>query len=669
VIGSLYALAAVGIVLVYRANRIINFAQIELGSVAAVVAIELVLQYQVNYFVAVAVGLVLAAGLGAVIDIVVLRRFRSAPRLIVTVATIGIAQILAGVAILIPLLFEGLGAGRFETPFTFTFTLDSITFNGNYIVALVVAPLVMVGLATFLRRSDYGIGIRAAAENGDRANLLGIPVSRLSTLVWALAAVLSATAVMLRVPILGFASFQAVSGNGNALLLRALTAAVIGRMESLPRTVAAAIGIGIFEELAVSELSNTNVVDALLVVVILIALYLQRDHFTRSTETGISSWKAVREVRPIPAELRRLPEVRWGTLGLRVLLLLFAATVPIWAAPSQEGAGSLLLLYSIVAISLLILTGWGGQISLGQFALVGFGGATTAILYGRHGWDFLLALPAGVLVAAGIALLIGLPALRLRGPFLAVTTLAFAVTSSTFLLEDQHFPWFIESHVEPPVLWERIDLGQDWVMYEVCLVGLLIAIAATHNLRNSRVGRSIIAVRDNEGAAASVTVPPIRTKLIAFMLSGGFAGFAGGLYVVSQGGVFTDAFDAEVSLRLFSMVVIGGLGSIPGAILGAVYIRGVEFFLPAEWSLIASGAGILLLLIFLPEGLGGAMYQLRDAILRRIATRRGLLVPSLLADRRIEDEQPEGLPDASGFLALSGDAPHELEDEPVGVSP
>ncbi|MEQ1786404.1 MAG: ABC transporter permease [Acidimicrobiales bacterium] len=667
VVGSLYALSAIGIVLVYRANRVINFAQAELGSVAAVIAIELVIQSELNYFVAIGIGLAIAAALGALVDVAIIRRFRRAPRLILTVATIGIAQVLAGLALIIPLVWEGANAGRFITPFRASFTVSEIRFDANSIVILVVAPLAVAALAMFLRRSDYGVGVRAAAENEDRANLLGIPVRRLSTMVWALAATLSATAVLLRVPLVGFASFQGVSGASNGLLLRVLAAAVIGRMEHLPRTVVAALSIGIFDELASAEYSNTTYVDALLVVVILLSLLTQRDAFARSAETGISSFKAVREVRPIPDELRRLPEVVWGSRVLRVGLLACAASVPLWMSGSQQQASSYILIYAIVAVSLLVLTGWSGQISLGQFALVGFGGATTSVLYGRHGWDYLLAVPAGVAVAAAVAVVIGLPALRIRGPFLAVTTLAFAVTASTYLLEDQYFPWFIESRIDPPVLWGRIDLGTKWVFYEVCLVSLLVAIAAVRNIRSSRPGRAIIAVRDNEPAAQSVTIAPTRTKLMAFALSGGLAGLAGSLYVVISQGLATDAFDVDKSLRLFSMVVIGGLGSVPGAILGAIYVRSAEFFLDPQYALLASGAGILLLLLVLPEGLGGGMYRVRDMVLRRIAARRGLVVPSLLADRRTDDADPDDTAVAAGLLTDPATA-SDAAPEPVGAS-
>jgi branched-chain amino acid transport system permease protein len=313
--------------------------------------------------------------------------------------------------------------------------------------------------------------------------------------------------------------------------------------------------------------------------------------------------------------------------------------LPLRANPSQDEAAALVLIYAIVAISLLVLTGWAGHISLGQFALVGFGGATTAVLYGRHGWDIFPAMLAGTVVAALVALVIGLPALRIRGPFLAVTTLAFAVTSATYFLAGRYFPWFIQSHIDRPALLGRLPLEKEWQMYLLCLAGLVVVILGVRGLRRSFTGRALIAVRDNETAAEAATLPSTRLKLIAFVISGAIAGFAGALYVLHQRGLNTDSFNADVSIRLFSMVVIGGLGSLPGAVLGAVYVRGVEFFLPPAYALLASGAGILLLLLFLPEGLGGLVYAVRDAYLRRVARRRQLLVPSLVADRRIEEAE------------------------------
>lgn len=641
VFGLLYALTSVGIVLIYRANRVINFAQAEIGSVAAVITIELVI-HGVPYFIGLPVGLLVAVLVGAGVERTVIRRFRTAPRLILAVATIGVAQILLGLSIIIPLLWEGGPNARpFVTPFNVKFFVRPELFFGDHLMVLVVAPLSMVALGAFLRFSEYGIGIRAAAENADRARLLGIPVLRLSTMVWAIAGGLSALTAILHVPLVGFASFTGVSSAGNALLLRTLAAGVIARMESLPRAAIASIAIGVFEACAAWNLRNTTIVDALLVGIILLALLIQRDFFSRMAETGISSWRAIREVRPIPEELRRLPEVRFARYAMIGLGAGAAIAYPFTANTAQLEAAALVFIYGVVAISLLVLTGWAGHISLGQFALVGFGGATTAVLYGRHGWDIFAAGLAGIVVATLVALIIGLPALRIRGPFLAVTTLAFAVTSATYFLKGLYFPWFIEPRIERPVLFERIPLEEPWQIYTLCLISLIAVAMGTSSLRRSHTGRVLVAVRDNEVAAEAAGINTTRMKLLAFVISGAIAGFAGVLFVLHQKGFNTDSFNADASLLLFSMVVIGGLGSLPGVILGAVYIRGVQFFLPPEWALLASGIGILFLLLFLPEGLGGLMYRVRDAYLRFVARRRGLLVPSLVADRRVEDAEEE----------------------------
>ena len=672
VFGSLYALIAVGLILVYRANRVVNFAQAELGSAASVVAIMLVIQHDVNFFLALVVGCIAAVISGVIIDVVIIRAFRNAPRLILAVATIGVAQILAGLSFQIPRWWAGnIGdlEGKFSTPFDFHFDIGPARFTGNHILAMIAVPVVIIALTAFLRYTDYGVAIRAAAENGDRAQLLGMPILRLSTIVWGAAALLSALAVILRTTIVGFSSFTGVSGGGASLLLRTFAAAVVARMENMAVAAVAALGIGVFEYAAVWIFQSGAYSDALLVGIILLALILQRGHFARFAETGISTWKALREVRPIPAELRRLPEVRWGLVGLWVLLGAFVLTFPLWATPGNEQLASLIFIYSIVAVSLVVLTGWVGQISLGQWALVGFGSAASGVLIGRHEMDLFISLAAGMATAAFIALIIGIPALRISGPFLAVTTLAFAVTSRFFFLEDRYLPWFVEERLERPVLFERFPIDLDWQFYYFSLAFLLLAILAARNLRNSRTGRAFIAVRDNEPAAQANSLNVPLLKLTAFAISGAIAGLAGGMYVLHQKGLTTDSFGPEVSLRLFTMVVIGGLGSLPGAILGAVYVRSVEFFIGGGWALLASGAGILLILLVLPGGLGAAMYRARDEILRWIAKRRGIVVPSLLADIREED-----LVDEEEAVAL-GDVLAGVQEKsadtavPVGAAP
>jgi len=647
VFGSIDALLAAGIVLVYRASRVVNFAQAELGAVAAVLALEFVFQWHWNYVPAVLSGLAIGVASGALVELSVIRRLWKAPRLIVAVATIGLAEILNGMAVLIPIEWSGRTGRVFVTPFRNRIHLHLFPYvlNGDYFFAVMVVAAVFAGLTVFLQRSTYGVAVRAASDNSDRAKLLGVPVARLSTIVWAIAGLLSALTVILRVPIVGFASFDSVSSGGASLLLHTFAAALIGGMTSLPRTAAAAVGLGIVTELGAWTFSNSTYVDALLLIVILLALLSRRERFERFVDTKMSSFRALREVRPIPTELRELAEVRAARFSLRALVALAAAGLPLLLSPSQNQLAALILIYSIVAVSLVVLTGWSGHISLGHFAFVGFGAATTGTLLARHGWDLFLAMPAGALVAALAAVIVGLPALRIRGPFLAITTLAFAVTSSTFFLSARFFPWFVPGNVpgavERPALWNRLSVKADWQMYYVCLAGLVLTMVAAQGIRRSRTGRALVASRDNPLAVQSLSIDTVRLHVAAFALSGAIAGFAGALYILHQQAFNTDSFSPDVSLRLFSIVVIGGLGSLPGAVLGAVYVRGAEFFLPHGWSILASGTGIVFLLIIAPGGLGELMYRARDGLLRRLAAQRHIVVPSLVADMRV---------DASGHL-------------------
>ena len=649
--GALYSLIAIGIVLVYRGSRIINFAQAEIGVVAAVVAIELVVTYHVNWFLAMAVGIVGSLLLGVVIEGVIIRRFRRSSRLILTVATIGLAQLLNGVSAIVPLEFcdpaknpsciNAASTQSFNTPLHMSFSVNPVIFSGNDVVAVVGAVVLVVGLAVFMRRSRYGVAIRAAAENGDRATLLGVPVPRLNTIVWSLAALLSGMAVLLRVPVLGFTGFQTVSGGGNDILLRTLAAAVIGRMDSLPLTAVAAVGIGVFESCATWTFSNTVFVDATLVVVIIVALILQKDRYARVSESDSSTWRSVAEVRPIPQALAGLAEVRWGLWAGRIMLVAVGVALPFLVPTSDTYLFAAILIYCIVGLSLLVLTGWTGQISLGQFGLAGFGGATTAMLFSQHGWNFALALVAGVLVGAVAALVIGLPALRISGPFLAVTTLAFGISVTSYFLSPQYLSWFVTPQMDRPTIFGHAWLASDRGIYFFCLICFVGAVLAVRSLRRSRTGRSLVATRDNEPAARAVGLSTTRMKLTGFVVSGALAGFAGSLFVIHQKGVNAGSFSADINIALFSMVVIGGLGSLPGVVLGAVYVWSTQYFLTGGWAFVASGGGILLLLMFLPEGLGGLLYMLRDRALRLVAARHRLDVPGLA--RRAEPDDAEDL--------------------------
>jgi branched-chain amino acid transport system permease protein len=300
-----------------------------------------------------------------------------------------------------------------------------------------------------------------------------------------------------------------------------------------------------------------------------------------------------------------------------------------------------MVIYAIVAVSLVVLTGWAGQISLGQFGIVGFGAAVSARLLADANVDFLLATLAGGVAGALIALVLGAAALRIKGFFFAVTSLGFAVAMQSYFLNDSYFEHLIpKNRPERPLLLSRFDLESEASFYLFTLVVLAAVVIAARTLRGSRTGRILIAVRDNEKGAQAYGVDHVKAKLLAFAISGVFAGIAGALFAVHQHAVTDSAYAPNESLRVFSMVVIGGLGSIPGAVLGAVFVRGAAFLLSPQLAVLATGVGLLLVLMVFPGGLGRLVFDIRDRALRAIARRRGLVVPSLVADVRVDADPP-----------------------------
>jgi len=632
IVGGLSALLALGLAVVWRANRVIDFAAGDLGAVPATLAVLLTVStVGLGWWGGLAVGLATALALGAVVELVIIRRFTSSPRLVLTVATIGLAQLLAAGALLLPRLFT-LPGNPVPDPIDAHITIDPITFGGSDIVAAIVIPLVFLALALFFTRSEVGIAVRAGAERADRALMLGIPVRRLQTIVWMIATVLAFLAVFLRAGIVGLPIGEVL---GPAILLRALAAAVIGRMERLPTIAGAAIMLGIIEQSVIWHWREPDYVDPILFVVVLVALLVTHVRSDRTPEP--SAWQAVREVRPIPRELARLTEVRVMRRGAVAVGSAVLLAVPLFLSESRTNLAAAIVVFAIIGISLVLLTGWAGQVSLGQMAFVGIGAAVAGAATARLGWDLVPAIVLAGLVGAGVALVIGLPALRRRGLTLAVTSLAFALATSSWLLNRSFFgpghalDWLPSDRIARPDLF-GVSLSSETRMYYVCLGGLALAFVAALGLRRTRTGRALVAVRDNERGGEAFGVHAHRITLFAFAASGFLAAFAGALLVHQQSGLTAGPYRPEESLAVFTMAVIGGLGSIPGAILGAAYVRSVDYYFAQEWQILATGAGLLIVLWLFPGGLGGAFADLRDAFLRRVARRHALSVPSLVPD-------------------------------------
>jgi ABC-type branched-subunit amino acid transport system ATPase component/ABC-type branched-subunit amino acid transport system permease subunit len=559
--------------------------------------------------------------------------------LILLVATIGIAQLLFFAQYLDWLGIEHVAP--YPTGLSRSMKVGSFYLTGPHFMVMAFVPAVIAGLAIFLNRTPYGIAIRASAENADAARLAGISVKKISTLVWVLSGVLAtATAVMIA-PIRGTLVGQPTEALGPGLLLRALAAALIGRMTSLPLTLAGGIGIGIVEAIALNNSTGPGLANFLMFGIVL-ALVLVRGRSVMAAEEA-STWSLTPKLRPVPERLRQIAWVRYLPHIATGVAIVVAIALPfLFPGASKLYLFSRMLLFAMVGLSVTILTGWAGQLSLGQFAFVGFGALTTVALHNR-GMPFAIAVFYATVAGVLVALAIGAPALRIRGLFLAVTTLAFAVAAHSYILPHDIFTDGRTVSFLPRGSWAFIDLGNDRTYYFVCLVALVATILVVSQLRRSGIGRSMIAVRDNDRSAAAFTVSPAVSKLVSFAIAGGIAAFAGALLAGVEVQVATNAFSPAESLRVVAMTIIGGLGSIPGAVLGAVYVIGLPALIEDSPSvkLATSGIGLLVLLMYVPGGLVQLVYAARDALLgradARLAARQAAMpsAPDVLTERPV----------------------------------
>ena len=631
VLGLLTALLAMGMALVYRANRVINFAQADLGFVPTSLAVGLIVFSGLPYLFGFGVGLVAAVALGAIVELAFIRRFARASRLVLTVATIGIAQLLVVLALLVPRMWdESAASQRIPPPVDWKVTIGTFILSANDLIALIVAPLAMVAVAVFLGTTRLGTAIRGSAERSERALMLGIPVAWLSTLVWAIAAGLSFLALFLRAGILGIPLGAALSLSN---LVLALAALVIGRLRHLPTVATTAVALGVLEYGVAWNASSPLLVTPIVGAAVLIALLLQRRQYGRSDRDEAAAWRLADEVRPLEPWIARLPLVRLLRWGTAAAILIGLALIPLMLRTDQIIKATAIVVFAVIGLSLVVLSGWGGQISLGQMAFVAIGAAVSGKCTISWNLDMSLSLLLGGAAGALAALVVGLPALRLRGLYLAVTTLVFALAVNSWLLNRQFFDWVPQERIERLPLFGRIDVSTPTRFYVYSLVVLALVYLALRGVRHSRTGRAIVALRENELAAQAFSVSPVPVKLTAFTISGFVAGIAGGLFVHLSQSFDLTSYSAAASLDVFTAAVVGGLGSLFGGVLGAVFLRGSEWFITSpEWRLLSSALGVLVVLLIIPGGLASLVIKIRDwyvdVVLRHRGTESSDVVPS-----------------------------------------
>ena len=659
--GLSIGLLALGVVLIYRSSRVINFAVGALGAFSASLLALLVIQYHWNFWPAAIVAILAGAAFAAAVELTVITRLFRAPRVIVLVATIGIAELAAAAQVALPHIDEASMATPFPTPLTGTWTVAGVRVSGAEVSVMIAVPLITLALTWFLNRTDVGKAVRAAAANPDRARLSAINPKLLSTLVWTIGGVLSAVSLILLAGTSG--SSIGLTTIGPNTLSRVLAAALLARMVSFPRALGAGIVIGVAEAvIKYNTPTQTGVFDALLFVVVLVATWL----IARSSDADEdAAFSFAPRTKPVPERLRQIWWVRLLPRLVAAFALIVAIVVPLMiTAPSRHFLYARMLLFAVVALSLVVLTGWSGQVSLGQAAFAGIGALGYAALvngnplglgYGTHRIELdlpkfspALALVVMTIVCALIAAAIGAGALRVRGLLLAVVTFTFALACQQYVYQRPFLSGGSTGggsvFVDRPLI-GSLDLHSQRAYYYLALIGLTVTMILVARLRRSGIGRAMIGVRDNAESAAAYTISPARSKLQSFALAGALAGFGGALL----GGLLStisvnEVFTVGDSLQVVSIAVIGGVGSVAGPILGSLWVIGIPAFWPSSdlVPLLTSSIGLLVLLMYFPGGLVQIGYWARDALFawldRRLPEAVGAPKPTAVPRARVDHD-------------------------------
>ncbi|WP_426574495.1 ABC transporter permease subunit [Aquihabitans sp. McL0605] len=630
--GGVFAALAVAIVITYRSSGVVNFGT---GVIALYVAYvyaglrrgELLviipgfknsvdLGSPLAFGPAAAIAMVFAAILGAVLYLVVFRPLRDAPQLAQAVASLGVLVIMQGA------LAVRMGTAPISVAPLFLvqrWKLGSVLIlSDRAYLALAVMGLTL-GLAAVYRFTRFGLVTQAVAESQTGAYVSRISPDRVALLNWMVSACVAGAAGILIAPLSPLTPITYT-----LFVVPALAAAVVGRFQYLIVTAVAGLGIGMLQSEAItlagkhSWMPHTGASELVPLIVILIALLVAgRDMPTRGGLAQQSLGKAPR------ARGLLLPVIIGSSIGLVALL----ATSGQWRAAV---IGSFIA--AIIGLSIVVVTGYAGQVSLAQLALAGVAAFTLSYLTQSWHIPFPIAPLLAALVAAFVGVLIGLPALRLRGLTLGVVTLAFAYAIEALWFKNTDIVSSAGARATPPKLFGvdlSIGIGHAFPRIQfglVCLFTLVLVAVGVALLRRSSLGSAMLAVRANERSAAGVGVNVVWVKVISFAIASFIAGLGGSLLAYRRTVVTYDSFTALGGLALLSTAYLAGVTSVWGGIMaGILATTGVVFLAVGTW--IHLGAwyavimGVLLIvtLITNPEGLAGSGHALAD----RLAARRG----------------------------------------------
>ena len=590
-VGALYAFASQGLIVIYRGTGVLNFSLGATAIAGVFMQWDLQVQHGWPFLASAIVGVAWSAFLGALTHWVIMRPLRRASSLVRVIATLGVlVTIQAGV-----IIRYGSNPHQVES----WLPTNRVTLWGD--VGITVDRLILLGIGSasafglwlLYRSSQFGLATEAVSESERSAAAIGLSPNKIAVMNWALGSAIAAVAGILVVPII---TLQVTAMT--ALILAALAAALVGDFRSFPIATAAGFALGIGQALVGRFANQQGLAPSLPFLVIIVVLVFRgrslplRDYYLQQLPmvgNGRMSWD-------------------WTLFGFGTIVFLMLTKEPKWIDALTVSWG-----VAIVLLSIVVLTGYTGQLSLAQYSIAGFGAYVAGRLVAVFHIPFLLGLVAGVAAAVPLGIIFGLPAVRTRGINLAIVTLGLGTTIELMLFRNRNYTGGVQgTQVGNPEIF-GFDIGSinHPARYGIFVLAMaMLAVVVIANVRRGRSGRRLIAVRTNERAAAALGIDVVKAKLFAFALASAIAALGGIVIAFRLSSISYQSFTNFTSITYVGLAIVGGVGYLLGAFVGGTMATAglnqqiLESTWPGvgRWIQLISGIAILLTVLTYKDG-------------------------------------------------------------------